>query len=410
MTEAPAPLASSVTPIAKRVLKAGRYQGVRFDSRKRIVGTKTRRIWKSAVIPIVDVKTVGRTQYLRVASGIWGGYWIRESSFLRGGVRTAWAPAALPWPIANPSPTSSPASPVAPWESQPASPAPTGSPVPTAAPSLAPSPVPTPSPWPVATPSPTPVATPSPTPAPTATPGGEPAGLPQTWKMLVLVYRTAGLTYTVNGVSQEFTSSITDTELRAAMSAVADMPRTVQAWSGGAAAVTYTVQQVPHALTALTPYADGYWVSPDNVHADLDIYAPDGTYDSVVVIWKSWNERGQTVPIPGWGMTLRAGPWANGAGYTTIYIPPATWWWSGTTPSEVFVHEWMHQVVHFYRAYGYPTIPSPDDAGTYGYTADSSGVWGRWLSDLMTGRVVDSTGAKLGIPSATWSLGKPTRP
>jgi hypothetical protein len=353
------------------VLAAGRYQGVRFDSRRRIVGTKTRRIWKSAVIPIVDVMTVGRTRYLRVASGIWGGYWLRESSFLPSGVRMAGAPAALPWPTATPAPTSSPASPT-----------------PTASPS----------------------ATPAPTPAPTATPGGETAGLPQTWKMLVLVYRTADVTFSASGVSRGFTSSITDAELRAAMSAVANMPPTVQAWSSGAAAVTYRIQQVPHPLTALTPYGDSYWVSPDNVHADIDTYAPDGTYDSVVVLWKSWNERGQTVPIPGWGMTLRAGPWANGAGYTTIYIPPATWWWSGGTPSEVFVHEWMHQVVHFYRAYGSPTIPSPDDAGRYGYTADSFGVWGRWLSDLMTGRVVDPTGAKLGIPPAVWSLGKPTQP
>ena len=116
------------------------------------------------------------------------------------------------------------------------------------------------------------------------------------------------------------------------------------------------------------------------------------------------------MPVPGWGMTLRPGPWANGAGYTTVYIPPATWWWNGGTPSEVFVHEWLHQVVHFYRAYGYPGIPSPDDAAAHGYTADSSGIWGRWLSDLMTGRVVDHTGTKLGIPPAIWSLGKPTQP
>ncbi len=151
MTEAPAPLASSVKPIAKRVLKAGRYQGVRFDSRRRIVGTKTRRIWKSAVIPIVDVKTVGRTRYLRVASGIWGGYWLRESSFLPSGVRTAGAMAAPRWPVttrpeptptatpeasaspaapssATPAPTPSPSPPAAPWESPPASPTPPASP------------------------------------------------------------------------------------------------------------------------------------------------------------------------------------------------------------------------------------------------------------------------------------------
>jgi hypothetical protein len=228
--------------------------------------------------------------------------------------------------------------------------------------------------------------------------------------MLVLVYRTADLTYTADGVTQRFTSSITDGELRAALAAVANMPPTVRTWSGGAAAVAYEVQQVPHPMTTLTPYAGGYWVSPDNVHADIDTYAPDGTYDSILVLWKSWNERGQTVPVPGWGMTLRPGPWANGAGYTTVFIPPASWWWNGSTPSEVFIHEWMHQAVHFYRAHGHPSIPSPDDAPQYGYTTDASGAWGRWLSDLMTGRVVDSTGAKLGISPAIWSLGKPTQP
>ena len=105
----------------------------------------------------------------------------------------------------------------------------------------------------------------------------------------MLVYRTADLTYSDGGVSRAFASSITDSELQAAMNAVANMPPTVQAWSNGAAAVSYTVQQVPHPLTTVTAYAGGYWVSPDNVHADIDAYAPDGTYDSVLVLWKSWN-------------------------------------------------------------------------------------------------------------------------
>jgi hypothetical protein len=354
----PTPTCSATTAWTQKItLDAGTYAAVQLDSRSRIVATITRTVRHRSTVPVGRTREIAGTSRLEVCAGMFRGYWLKEASAGLAAARSKATPASPP--TATPRPAVAPRS----------------------------------------------TATPSPTPTPTSTPS---TGR-QTWRILALVYPAADLTYTpADGTPRHFASSMTARELSTVSSILGTMPGTVTSWSGGVVRVTVTMHQVPRPLASVTSYLGQFWVSPDDVRADIDTYAPRGSYDSVLVVWKSWNESGAAVPILGWGMSLMPGDWANGAGYSTVYLPPASWWWNGTYPSEVFIHEWLHEAVHFYRAFGYPSIPSADAASTYGYTTDSAGSWRTWLSALMTGTIVDGSGNRLGIPASVWALGRPS--
>jgi hypothetical protein len=182
----------------------------------------------------------------------------------------------------------------------------------------------------------------------------------------------------------------------------------VRTWSAGYAAMDLTYVEVPHPITRLDKLGSGYWVGPDSVEADLDQYAPTGRYDSVFVVWQAKDDSGEKVPVGGWGLTLPPGGWANGAGYSSIITPSQLWWWtSSDVPEEVFVHEWMHQVIYWNEQND--RMDFDLHAGsTYGYEQEN-GTWKRWLTDVMQGKVRDGDHF-IGVGPDDWAAGTPTNP
>jgi hypothetical protein len=87
---------------------------------------------------------------------------------------------------------------------------------------------------------------------------------------------------------------------------------------------------------------------------------------------------------------------------------PDQWWLTNSsTPEEVFVHEWMHQVVFFHERFQRTNIDL--HAGErYGY-AETNGSWKPWLVDVMQGKVRDGN-RLIGISKDIWAAGKPTAP
>ena len=229
-----------------------------------------------------------------------------------------------------------------------------------------------------------------------------------TWKTLVLVYRETDVTFKrSDGSNYHLQSRMSDEVYAASLKTVRRTVTTINTWSAGLAALDMQVVEVPHALTALDPLWDGYWVGPSSVRSDLNAYAPAGKFDSIFVIWHPRDDKGVRVPVAGWGLTLGPGPWANGAGFSSVTTPNITsLWTTGTNPDEVFVHEWLHQILIYHETAGRLKLDLHANL-QYGYEPQS-GSYQRWYTDILQGKVKDGTSYN-GVNAANWAADQPTK-
>jgi hypothetical protein len=226
-----------------------------------------------------------------------------------------------------------------------------------------------------------------------------------TWKVLAIVYRQTDVNFIqADGSPDHLAASMTDDMHDLVIQTLQRAEPALHNWSHGLADWNLTVVDAARPLGEVEQLDDGYWVSPKAIRADLDHYAPAGRYDSVIVVWQPTDDQGGEIPVPAWGLTLPPGPWANGAGFSSITTPGSvSWWTESANPEEVFVHEWMHQVIFFHDIQ-----VDLDAGGSYGYSA-AGGSWQAFLSDVMTGQVREGDDL-LGASSETWRAGTPTRP
>jgi hypothetical protein len=231
-----------------------------------------------------------------------------------------------------------------------------------------------------------------------------------TWKGVVLIYPETDVTYKrSDGSTYHLQATMSSSMKNLVLDTLSRFHRSVYNWSGGLAALDLDIVTVPHAITSLDTLGTyTYWVGPRSVEKDIDTYAPAGKYDSVFVIWEHKDSSDEKVPVGGWGLTLPPGSWANGAGYSSVITPSYEWWWTDATyPEEVFVHEWMHQVIYFHENAGRLTFDL--HAGeSYGYSK-TNGTWKAWLSDVMQGKVWDGN-EYIGVTPELWAIGTPRNP
>jgi hypothetical protein len=355
------------SPAAQVRLTAGSHLGVRFYADGTVRTRRSASLNSPAVFTATKSTVVNGRTYFYLTAGPFADRWVASGSgatLVNGGGDTA-------------APTSPPTA------------------SPTASPRASPTATPTPSPT-------TPPAA-TPTPAPTPAPAG-------TWKAVVLVYRETDVTFTqADGTDYHLHVQMGDTMHNLVLDTLGRFRSAVSSWSGGLAAMKMDIVDVPHALTSLDKIGSAYWVGPQSVEADIDRYAPTGSYDSVFVVWQARDNSGVDVPVGGWGLTLPPGSWANGAGYSSLITPSEMWWWtSSSAPEEVFVHEWMHQVVYFNEQQGRLDTFDLHAGPTYGYH-DDNGSWKHWLSDVMQDKVWD-TDHYIGISPAMWAAGTPSNP
>lgn len=236
-----------------------------------------------------------------------------------------------------------------------------------------------------------------------------PALAPATWKAIVLVYRDTDVTFTrSDGSTYRLRAHMTDKMYNLSREVIDKFVNSSANWSGGFTGIDLTVVNVPRTLDRIEPLSGGkYWVAPKSVKPDMDKYAPAGSYDSVFVLWEAKDSAGVRVPTGGWGLTVAPGAWANGAGFSSIHTPAEYWWWDVKYPQEVFVHEWMHQVLFFHENGGRLKLDL-HATGQYGY-GSVDGSYRAWLSDVMRGLVEDG-GKLLGVNYEIWRAASPTRP
>ena len=264
------------------------------------------------------------------------------------------------------------------------------------------------------------------------------------WSVLVLVYdKTAISSYTTSPGSTAPSSgppsinTSMDAPTVAHVKDVTDLfANHVSEWSDYKAKVDVTVIASDMPLKTVT--FDGndssgkprWWVSPRDVAAELDRYAPEGRYDSVIVVTKQWNGAGAEVPRRAWGLAM--GPargskavdfqdGTHGMSYADIPLP-ASGRFGGVYPDEIFVHEWLHGVEGYWREIGFSNM-LPAFKNTEGACAallDNGGFWKNdrggpiyksgdtwqpFLSLFMKGQV----NGTLGVPPDRWPRGGPTK-
>jgi hypothetical protein len=243
-----------------------------------------------------------------------------------------------------------------------------------------------------------------------------------TWKELVLVFTDTNLDYVdASGTSQHLQATMTSAHRSLMVDAALRSQALAQTWSSGLVAPQMTVVDVSTPLTTLTPLGDNdgtYWLGPWDIQAALDTYAPAGAYDTVVAIWQPWDADG-IVDSWGWGLSIGAGSWANGAAWSTLTVPPPEadgtdrdWWISSAEfVGEPYVHEWLHNVIDYYTNKGF-AIPDLHANDQYRYTADAQGSWWRWYTDMLEQHILDPrTHRYVGINYLDWLSGTPsTRP
>jgi hypothetical protein len=234
------------------------------------------------------------------------------------------------------------------------------------------------------------------------------------WKMLILIYPDIDTDYIEGGVSKHLTASMPAADVTAMRNDFMDnQPHRdhVYDYSDHTGEMEAHVIVVDHPLTDLEPIGEGYWPSPAVTAADLDLYAPNGKYDSVIVFWQASDpDTGQSLPTYGWGLGYWPYDYANGMTYATVFN--ISWVWpSDACHGEVFLHEWLHGVTGFYMYHlGFPfNVEDLHGAEEAGYTWDftEDGCWDNWLRAYMRGLVYEDEQRKALVP-ATWQSGSIT--
>ena len=232
-----------------------------------------------------------------------------------------------------------------------------------------------------------------------------------TWTVLVMVYRQTNLDVVdASGQNRHLGATMSAKNEALMVGAVKTMPSLVREWSSAVVAQKMTVVYPAAALSRLTSLGGGaYWLAPGDIGSDLAMYAPQGSYDSIIVIWQPWDAN-DYVPSYGWGLAYPAGPSSNGSNYATVTVPPSgsSWWiTSQAHRGEPFMHEWLHGVIDYHAART-AGVPALHDNATYDY-ADQGGTFSRWYGDLMKQHVPDQqSNAFMGINYLAWRSGTTT--
>lgn len=222
------------------------------------------------------------------------------------------------------------------------------------------------------------------------------------WDILVLIYPNLDATYQDN----HWQSTMTEPRVAKLQQAAQNYQALISAWSSRAVSANVTIKRIDRPITAVRPNGDNsYWVTQDDIAADLEAEFATANYDSVMVLWN-----GNPVPTTYWGLA-----WVGAINFrgrsitygTVVYLED--WLWQGTYPGEVIIHEWLHGVEGFYRRFGYK-VPELHSSEAHGYKADANGAWGRWYSDFMQGKVLENNGQEThGVSKAVWSAGRPRK-
>jgi hypothetical protein len=162
----------------------------------------------------------------------------------------------------------------------------------------------------------------------------------------------------------------------------------------------------PTPVTAVTEMGKGsYWLAPWNIPEDIKKFVKVGAYDGVFVYWKAVDDENQGINA-GFGWSIGPNENANNCGYTCVHHGGTGLWERDTETTEVFLHEWLHQLEAFYGSKG---IKLPKGGlhvdASYGYMHHPTMFWKPWYRDFIAGEVREPDGTMTGLGNKAWALG-----
>ena len=221
---------------------------------------------------------------------------------------------------------------------------------------------------------------------------------------LLLIYPSINVQYTNNGETRHFSGTMDQSLKSTIVRAFQNLPNLIMDGTNTLVLSEYDVIEISSPVTRLSRLGNGlYWLSPDDIKADLEQYAPPGKYDSVHVVWHNG-------PIDSYfglgGIFINEGSTT----YSSL-IGGEEYFWTGLGEAfgEPFLHEWLHGVCNFYQSLGF-AMPEggPDGAELHGYSKSSFEGWMPYYRDLMRGEVWEpSLGRYTGITPEAWLSGTP---
>lgn len=239
--------------------------------------------------------------------------------------------------------------------------------------------------------------------------------LPVTWKHLLLLYTNVNVNIPGKDGSTVNHSSVMPQSLRETLiGAYENLPNLVTDCSGGNVKAEVTLKVIDEPLTTVSELREVegqmyYWVAPGDVEADIEKYAPKGTFDSVHVIWNNDGKKGVPTYF-GLGGTLLHDKTTT---YDSIQSGAEFWWTGiGEAYGEAILHEWLHGVTSFMwsRDYGRENFPKGDlhGADNYDYVHSPPEGWMQWYRDYMQCKIWSEKEQKyLGISKEAWAMGSP---
>src|ERR1700751_1226655 len=149
------------------------------------------------------------------------------------------------------------------------------------------------------------------------------------WKSLLLIYPSIDVRY---GNRQKrlkrFAYTLTGLEIEDAIESFQRFPWLVEELTSERAGIEFQIIRIDRPLTSVTLLGqESYWPCPDDTRAEIERFAPPGSYDSIFVLWPQQNfVDGAFVPSGGWGLAIAASAWSNQATYATVANVESSKW------------------------------------------------------------------------------------
>ncbi|MBL8824697.1 MAG: hypothetical protein JNJ77_19075 [Planctomycetia bacterium] len=174
----------------------------------------------------------------------------------------------------------------------------------------------------------------------------------------------------------------------------------VETLSAGKAVWKPTVVESKLPLMSVSRIGDGTWVAPVNVADDIREYAKMGEYDNIFIYWKDSDDQTRKTVRGGFGWSIGPTQEANGCGFSCVNYCTPEQLSRDSEFTEVFIHEWLHQLEAFYGNRGVK-LPKGGLHGNDNYGFKHQNGWKHWYKAFLTASLSD----KSGLGSQAWQLG-----
>jgi hypothetical protein len=160
----------------------------------------------------------------------------------------------------------------------------------------------------------------------------------------------------------------------------------------------------PTPLKNVVKLGDGNWVGPECVAEDIERYVTPGKYDGVFVYWKDSDDKTAKNLKGGFGWSFGPTDAARGCGYSCVNFVRTGNFTRDSEWTEVFLHEWLHQLEAFYGSKGVK-LPKGGLHGNDNYGFTHRNGWKHWYEAFINAEVKEKDGTAVGLGEAAWRRG-----